>query len=74
MRSYGGAVLFVWILQKETHLHETKHDGRQKHVEMLNQDSDNQDEKIYNLRTHMDMNKNPIYKHDMNVKIESKDT
>jgi hypothetical protein len=41
---------------------------------MLNQDSDNQDEKSYNLRTHMEMNENPIYKHDMNAKMKSKDT
>jgi len=41
---------------------------------MLNQDSDNQDKKSYNLRTHMEINENPIYKHDMNTKMESKDT
>jgi hypothetical protein len=40
---------------------------------MLNQDSDNQDERSYNLKTHMEMNKNPTYKHDMNTKKENKD-
>jgi hypothetical protein len=67
-------VLFIQILQKETHLHETGYYQRQKHVEMLNQDNDNQDERSYNLRTHMEMNKNPTYGHDMDVKRKTNDT
>jgi hypothetical protein len=35
---------------------------------MLNQDSNNQDEKSYNLRTHIDMNENPTYEHDIDTK------
>jgi rRNA maturation protein Rpf1 len=69
-----GVVLFAQILQKKTHFHENKHDGRYKHVVMLNQDSDNQEERNYNLRTHMKMNKNPTYKHDMDAKMKNKDT
>jgi hypothetical protein len=61
-------------LQKETHLHENEHDGRHIYVEMLNRDNDNQDEMNYNLRTHMEMNKNPTYEHGMDAKTENKDT
>ena len=60
--------LSVQILKKETHLHENKHDGRHIYVEMLNRDNDNQNERNYNLRTHMEMNGNPTYKHDMDAK------
>jgi hypothetical protein len=70
----GGVVLSIQILQKETDLHEKRHDWRYKHVEMLNQDSDNQDEKSYNLKTHIDMNKNPTYEHDIDTKMERKYT
>jgi hypothetical protein len=67
-------VLSIQILQKETHLHEIRHDRRHKHVEMLNyQDNDNQDKMTYNLRTHMEMKENSTYEHDMDVKKENKD-
>jgi hypothetical protein len=76
-RMGGGVVVLYYLLRfhkKKTHLHETRHDRRYKHIEMLNQDSDNQDERSYNLKTHMEMNKNPTYKHDMDAKMKSKDT
>jgi hypothetical protein len=41
---------------------------------MLNQDSDNQDEMSYTLRTHMERNENPICEHDKDAKGENKDT
>jgi hypothetical protein len=66
-------VLSVQILQKETYLHENEHDGRHKYIEMLNQDSDNQDEKNYILRTHIEMNGNPTNEHGMDTKKENKD-
>ena len=67
-------MLYVHNLQKETHLHEKKHDRKHKYIETLNQDNDNQGERNYFLRTHMEMNKNPTYEHDMDVKKKSKDT
>jgi len=39
----NGCCTIFQNLQKETHLHENKHDGRHKYVETLNQDNDNQD-------------------------------
>jgi hypothetical protein len=41
---------------------------------MLNQDSDKKDERNYILRTHMEMNENPTYEHDMDAKKGNKDT
>jgi hypothetical protein len=35
---------------------------------MLSEDNDNQNEKNYILRTHMERNENPTYKHDMDAK------
>ena len=35
---------------------------------MLNQDSNNKDERNYMLRTHTKMNENPTYEHDMDAK------
>jgi hypothetical protein len=67
-------VLSVQNLQKETHLHENKHDKRHKYVETLNQDNDNPNEKNYILRTYMEMNENPTYEHDMDGKKRNKDT
>jgi hypothetical protein len=40
-------MLSVQILQKDTYFYETGNERRHKHVEMLNQDSDNQDEMNY---------------------------
>jgi hypothetical protein len=54
-----GRCVSIQNLQKKTHLHENKHDKRHKYVEMLNQDNDNQDERNYILRTHIEMNKIP---------------
>ena len=51
-----------------------EHDRRHKHIETLNQDNDKQDEKNYILITLMEMNENPTYKHDMDVKKENKNT
>jgi ankyrin repeat protein len=67
-------VLSVQILQKETHLHENKRNGRHKYVEMLNQDNDNQNERNYILSKNMEMNGNPTYKHGMDAKKKNKDT
>ena len=66
--------LFVQVLQIETHFHENEHDERHIYVEKLNQDSDNQDERNYTLRTHIEMNKNPTYEHGMDAKKKNKDT
>ena len=41
---------------------------------ILSQDNNNQDEKNYILRTQVERNENPTYKHDMDVKMENKDT
>jgi hypothetical protein len=41
---------------------------------ILSQDNNNQDEKNYILRTHVERNENPTYEHDMDVKMENKDT
>jgi len=41
---------------------------------MWDQDNDNQDERSYSLRTHMERNKNPTYEHDMETDMKSKDT
>jgi hypothetical protein len=49
-------VLSIQILLKETHLYENKHDERHKHVEMLNQDSDNQNNRNNNLKKRMEIN------------------
>jgi hypothetical protein len=65
-------MLSIQNLQKKTHLHENKHDGRYKYVEMLNQNIDNQGERNYILRTHMKMNENSTYEHDMDVKKKKK--
>jgi hypothetical protein len=40
----------------------------------LNQDSDNQGERNYILRSHMEMNRNLTYEHDMDAKKGNKDT
>jgi hypothetical protein len=61
-------VLSLQNLLKETHLHENKHDEIHKYVEMLSEDNNNQNEKNYILRTHMERNENPTYKHDMDAK------
>jgi hypothetical protein len=37
--------------KEKTHFHDNEHDRRRKHVEMLNQDNNNQDERKYNLRS-----------------------
>jgi hypothetical protein len=66
--------LFVQNLQMETHFHENENDGRRIYVEMLNQDNDNQDERNYTLRTHIEMNRNPTYEHGMDIKKENRDT
>jgi hypothetical protein len=66
--------LFVQILQAETHFHENKHDERRIYIDTLNQDNNNQDEKNYTLRTHMEMNRNPTYEHGMDPKKENRDT
>ena len=60
----GGVVVLYYLLRfhkkKKTHLHETRHDRRYKHIEMLNQDSDNQDERNYILRTDGDEQKSNL--------------
>ena len=38
------------------------------------QDNDNQGEKSYSLRTHIEMNKNLIYYYDMDAETKNKDT
>ena len=55
-------------------MHENKHDKRHKHNQTLNQDINNQDGTSYNLKTHKEKIVNPIYEHDMDAKIENKDT
>jgi hypothetical protein len=40
----------------------------------LNQDSDNQGERNYILRSHMEMNVNLTYEHDMDAKKGNKNT
>jgi hypothetical protein len=66
-------VFSVQNSQKERRLHENEHDERHKYVEMLNQDSDNQEEMSYTLRTHMERNINPICEHDIDAKRGNKD-
>jgi hypothetical protein len=44
------------------------------YVEMLNWDNDNQDERNYILRTHMEMNINPTYEHEMDAKKKNQNT
>ena len=61
-------MVFVQSFQKETHFHENKYDGRHKYVETLNQNNDNEGERNHTLRTHMEMNKNPTYEHDTDIK------
>jgi hypothetical protein len=67
-------LLAVQNLQKETHSHENKHDGRHIYVERRNRDNDNQGVRNYSLRIHKERNKNPIYEHDMDAETENKDT
>jgi len=67
-------VLSIQNMQKEAHFYENEHDERHKYIEMLNQDSDKKDERNYILRTHMEMNENPTYEHDMDAKKGNKDT
>jgi len=66
--------LSVQILQVETHFYKNEHDGRHIYIETLNQDNDNQDERNYTLRTHMEMNGNPTYEHGIDAKKKNKDT
>jgi hypothetical protein len=61
-------------MQKEAYFYENEHDERHKYIEMLNQDSDKKDKRNYILRTHMEMNENPTYEHDMDAKKGNKDT
>jgi hypothetical protein len=65
-------VLSVQNLQKKTH-HENEHDERHKYIDTLNQDNNNQDERNYILRTHIEMNENPTYEHDIDTKKKNKD-
>jgi len=53
-------VLSVHNSQKEIYFHENEHDGRHKYDEMLNQESDNQDEMSYTLRTYIERNENTL--------------
>ena len=69
-----GVLLPVQTFEKERHIHENKHDGRHRHDQTLNQDTDNQDETSYSLKTHKEKTENLIYEHDMDVKMENKDT
>jgi hypothetical protein len=62
------------ICQKKTLLHKNKHDARYKYVKTWGQNNDNQDERSYNLKIHMERNENPTYMHDMNTKTKSKNT
>lgn len=64
----------VQIYQKKILVHENRHDKRHKYVEMWGQENDNQDERSYSLRTHMERNQNPTNEHDMEADTESKDT
>jgi len=41
---------------------------------MLNQDNNNQDEKRYILKTHMERNENLTCEHDIDAKKKNKDT
>ena len=54
--------------------YENEHDGRHRHDQTLNQDIDNQDETSYSLKTHKEKTENLIYEHDIDVKMENKDT
>jgi len=67
-------VLSIQNMQKEAYFYENEHDERHKYIEMLNQDSDKKDKRNYILRTHMEMNENPTYEHDMDAKKGNKDT
>jgi len=64
----------IQICQKEKHVYENGHDGRYKCVEMLCQNNDNQDEKSYSLKTHMERNKSLIYDYDRDAEMKKKDT
>jgi hypothetical protein len=64
----------IQICQREKHVHENRHDEIYKYVEMLCLDNDNQDEKSYSLKTHMERNKSLIYDYDRNAEMKNKDT
>ena len=66
--------LFIQNLQKETYFYENEHNERHKYIETLNQDDNKKDERNYILRTHMEMNENPTYEHDMDAKKKNRDT
>jgi len=63
-------MLSVQNSRKEKHLPKNKQDARHKYVEMLNQDNNNQDEKRYILKTHMERNENLTCEHDIDAKKE----
>ena len=67
-------LLPVLTSYKERQFHENEHDERHRHDQTLNQDTNNQDETSYNLKTHKEKTENLIYEHDMDAKIENKDT
>jgi hypothetical protein len=72
VREWLGVKLAVQNLQKETHFHDNEHDERHIYIERRNRDYNNQDARNYNLRTHKEINENPIYEHDTNAKTENK--
>jgi hypothetical protein len=69
-----GVMSSFHICQKARRIHENGHDARYKYVEMWGQDNNNQVERSYNLRTHMEKNENPTYAHNIDVEMESKNT
>jgi hypothetical protein len=71
VREWLGVKLAVHNLQKEIHFHENEYDERHIYVERRNRDNNNQDARNYNLRTHKEINENPIYEHDMNAKTKN---
>jgi hypothetical protein len=64
--------LFRFATRKKR-VHENEHE-RYKCIEMWCQDNDNQDEKSYTLKTHMERNESLIYDYDMDAKTENKGT
>lgn len=66
-------VQYVQTCQKETHVHENKHDERYKCIEMQCQNNGNQGKMSYTKKTYMEKNKNLIYKYNKGVETESKD-
>ena len=64
----------VQIYQMEKHVHENGHDGRYTCDEIQCQNINNQGERNCRQKTHKEKTENLIYEHDMDIKMENKDT